>query len=281
VLGSGGTWTGTVAESGSEPVSGANGTLTPSYSATSFDRLSYGIIDAAGNVSALVTVAYAPAPPASSYTPVYLSTAAQQGNDLSSGGTDTVAGAFPDADTFIVVMAFIGAGAGMDLAISGPNVTAATRIAQGFDANTGTAAFVVTTSGASDLVLANAGDEAIWSRRFYIYRASGAGTAGLVAGNGGESSGPYAAVTLASIPSGSAAFAVAVNWTDSAAVTGVSFSGDFAGPLDASADLERSTNFITGVSSREDVASSLTTQASFTPAETGRWSVHLISIEGA
>lgn len=67
-LNTNGTWAGTTQETGSEavPASGS-GSLTPSYTTTTGDRLAYGIIDAEGNVSNVITETIALASPTTGY----------------------------------------------------------------------------------------------------------------------------------------------------------------------------------------------------------------------
>lgn len=99
VLNSNGSWTGATIEAGSGeiPANGA-GTFEVPYTVTTGERLTYGIIDAAGNVSNLITVPFTPNVEAVLSEPMVALSPRQSENTVGSTTTFTMAIGDPDPE---------------------------------------------------------------------------------------------------------------------------------------------------------------------------------------
>jgi hypothetical protein len=167
--------------------------------------------------------------PAAGIVPVYLNNY-NQATDLSGSTTQTTAGVFPDADTFVVVVTDIANGA-TALVLTGSAVTSATKIAEGGGTNASAARvsiWVVTSSGASDITFGVSAGTSL-DRQIHVIRATGATAAGGIgaAAGGNQASSPYQATLGAAAAIGDLIVAGTLCRTGQA--TGITWGGSMTG----------------------------------------------------
>ena len=259
-----GTWLGTTQETGTGSITSGSSALHFDLTTTTGNRLTYGVINASGGMSNLITHDITLAAPAS-VSPVYLDTYNQPTN-IGSTGSETLAGAFPDADTFVVLVSDI-AGASINLALSGSNVSSATKLVEGdsgsVGAPIGASIFLVTTDAASDLTLTNNGEGISFDRQVFVYRATGATAVNyLEAVTGGTQANTLRDVTLPNVPTGAATLFLAANRSGSP--TGIVFGDDGAGGEDA--DMQQASSAHRVAVGHIGADGSLTISATFTGA---------------